>query len=174
MNKWIVLENYGTYNYEQFSFLLNLNAVYMKYDILELNFIIGCRLFWFIQNRRRYADVQMDLVYVDVTYNIPLEKIFSIPYFKKLINGETDDIKNAEKIQSEIKNNETIKKALFMRFARNLCEQVYGDEQLYITKFKERFGSYNDVVNYKDSKIFGSDDDFSEITNLEKCIISIY
>lgn len=173
MNKWIVLENYGTYNYEQFSFLLNLNAVYMQYDILELNFIIGCRLFWFIQNRRRNADVQMDLVYTDVACNIPLEEIFSIPYFKKLIHGETDDIKNAEKIQNEIKNNETIRRALFMKYARNLCKQVYS-ESLYITKSKERFGSYKDVVDYKDSKIFGSNDDFSEITNLEKCIISIY
>lgn len=178
MNYWFILEDYGNFNQEIFSFFTSIKDIRVKYDILEMNFQVNCRLYWFGQNRRRNKDVQMDLFYADVTHNVPLEEIFSIPLFKKNTLDETDEIKKADRIQKIIAENDEIKKAMVLKYAKNLGGKVYGDKnEVIVCKLRERWGSYDDVINLKENwhKLFDDcEDDFTGITSVEKCILSTY
>lgn len=173
MKKWFMLQDCGDFNGNTFSFLGNTSMTSVKYDILELNFSIKCRLYWFHQNRRRNANVEMDMLYADVTYNVSLEEFFSIPYFKKLVENEDDDIVKSKMIQQEIQENDEIKRAVVAKYMTFLCGKVYKEE-LLICKELERFGSYDDVIRYKEKGFLGTQDDFSEIVDISKCIVDSY
>ena len=136
LNQWLMFDNATTYHGTCFHAFTCTNGIYLKYDILEMNFQISCNMMWFIQYKRRNTERQVDLLMANVKHNISMEEIFSIPLLK----------------ESDIK----------------------------ITTLREKYASFDEVKNYKEyftdnDGIFGRpEDDFSGITDIGKCIISVY
>ena len=181
LNQWLMFDNATTYHGTFFHAFTCTNGIWLKYDILEMNFQISCNMMWFMQYRRRNTEKQVDLLMANVKHNISMEEIFSIPLFKKITMLESDEMKKAEIIEKYVSDNIEVKKALLRKYDAILASKLYKKESdIKITTLREKYASVDEVKNYKEyftdnDGIFGRpEDDFSGITDIGKCIISVY
>lgn len=169
-NRWFILKNVGDFNGNKFSFFTSTDDSYVKYDILEMKFKIGCRLQWFSYSWRRREGEDISYLYAQPQINVDIDEIFKIPLFQTI--EEQTTIKKAKIIEQIIKDVD-IKQSMIEKYAKQLGSGIYDrSSKINIGILHERYCSYNDVGV---KRLFGEEnDDFSEVADIKECIIDAY
>ena len=176
MARFKAVESPVYFNGSVFNPIINTDESIFRYDILEIRFEISIKPYWFFQNRRRNRDVAMDLYFADIKHVIPVQEILSIPLFAKITAEISDEDEKVLKVADYVAKNDNVKDALIDRYESILLSELYkSDSNIRAVPKTERFGCYEDVLNYKNNYVLGRpEDDYSGITDIRNSIISVY
>ena len=166
-----MLQNVGNFNDTPFSFFTSTDDSFVKFEILDMKFIVGSCLQWFSYGWRRREGENINYFYSNQEITIDMDEMFSYRLFQL---DEIDCLKKAQEIVKMITNTPMIKQAVIERYQTQLGGGIYqGDDAARHIHMKyERFCDYNDIGV---KRLFGDvNDDFSSITDLKKCIIHEY
>lgn len=167
---WVTLKEAGRFNEKAFSFITSTNQCVLKYDILEMGYILEVKLYWFTFSWRRRENEVIDVLSSLVKLPISEKEIHKIPLFEKLIKSG----KNNKELLEYINNDHEIKKALIERYSKKIGECVYNDNNSNdVVIIEERFSS---KVNFEREfcKKYAKSGVKSEIIDIEECIIDAY
>lgn len=172
-NEWFLLEDAGQFNGKNFSFFANVSDLTIQYDILEMNYRLSSRLYFFADYWRRRENERISLMYANVSVNISSDEMHNIPLFKKKLSevqGSEKEYRKAEDILIGIIDaDKDIKKALVLRYASDLGKRVYSDDEVKVCVLKDRYCGVDDITK---KEITGYDQPFPRLgEKMKHCII---
>ena len=149
--EWFLMEDAGKFNGKDFSFFANVGDITIQYDILEMNYKLSCRLYYFADYWRRRESERISLMYANVSVNVPSDEMHNIPLFKQELSEAQNSGKENEKVEKilvgYIDKDEDVKKALILKYASELGKKVYSDDEVKVCTLKDRCCGVDDIVS---------------------------
>lgn len=165
---------FGNYKGRICSFFSRTDMAKLEYDILEISFCLKVKLRWYIQNKRRKTEEEMDEMVCNVSHYIDLEELFAIPLFKKMLlsNPGLDEIDKAKLIRDFVNSNEDVMLALISRYENKLVNLKQIEENGYCCL--ERICDYKTLIdNFENQAEVKFNEEFTKV-DAELSIVSFY
>ena len=92
MNVGYVLENVAKFNEEAFSVITFSKDWKFSYNLLELSYKLSVGVYWFGEYWRRREEEQITVFTSECNVIIPEDEIHSLPYFKKNLKTDAEEV----------------------------------------------------------------------------------